>query len=90
MAFFRYCCSHLVLGLMQTSLLFFSLALENEREKGLSDNEGKKKNKKRRKAEERSLFRSFNVNLTEKETRETGGGGERFSFRAFLSFTCLC
>lgn len=27
-AFFRYCCSHLVSGLMHTSLLFFSLALE--------------------------------------------------------------
>lgn len=45
MAFFRYCCSHLVLGLMQTSLLFFNLALENEREKGLSDNESRKKTK---------------------------------------------
>lgn len=28
MAFFKYCCSHLVSGLMQTSLLFFSLALQ--------------------------------------------------------------
>lgn len=27
MAFFKYCCSHLVSGLMQTSLLLFSLAL---------------------------------------------------------------
>lgn len=30
MAFFRYCCSHLVSGLMHTSLLFFSLALQRE------------------------------------------------------------
>lgn len=45
MAFFRYCCSHLVLGLMQTSLLFFSLALETrERSEwaGQSDNEGER------------------------------------------------
>lgn len=31
MAFFKYCCSHLVSGLMQTSLLLFSLALWNKR-----------------------------------------------------------
>lgn len=31
MAFFKYCCSHLVSGLMQTSLLLFSLALQNKR-----------------------------------------------------------
>lgn len=32
MAFFKYCCSHLVSGLMQTSLLFFSLALWEKKE----------------------------------------------------------
>lgn len=36
MAFFRYCCSHLVAGLMQTSLLFFSLALWEDRRVKLS------------------------------------------------------
>lgn len=32
MAFFKYCCSHLVSGLMQTSRLLFSLALQERQE----------------------------------------------------------